>query len=313
MTSLDDNSFSVPAIGTQSQSQRRTTSIVSLSKCSRDQREKVFLSKEHSRAGALCRESPIGGAIYNLPSTLDTKPITFAKGPCVEDIWKTQGHDGISTNDELGILVDSQQFKYGRDATMLIGTEPRGRLKDAELIKNHSAAFFGRASPGPAAIGDTYGPRFESTKPRMAMARPFGVKLKSAWQKISSQPDSMGPGIYPRKDVAIGTQYLSQRRNQGVNAFNRAPKFPTTTSADSISLLDAAKSSIGKQALSKSRSEPSIGFGVGTRDRRSRTAICMTKEDMGPKAFMPKQTCSIPRLPMERDVMQAGWNCVGAG
>lgn len=313
MTSLDDNSFSVPSIGYQSQSQRRTTSIVTLSKCSRDQREKVFLSKEHSRAGALCRESPIGGAIYNLPSTLDTRPVSFSKGPCTDFLNNIRADDGISTNDELGILVDSQQFKYGRDATMLIGTEPRGRLKDAELIKNHSAAFFGRASPGPAAIGETYGPKFEATKPRMAMARPFGRKEKSAWQKINSQPDNVGPGIYPRTDVAIGTQHLSQRRNQGVNAFNRAPKFPPTTSADSISLLDAAKTSLGKQALSKCRSEPSIGFGVGTRDRRSRTAICMTKEDMGPKAFMPKQQLAIPRLPMEQHVMQAGWNCVGAG
>merc|ERR1711865_324921 len=174
------------------------------------------------------------------------------------------------------------------DATMLIGTEPRGRLKDAELIKNHSAAFFGRASPGTAAIGDQFGPKFEVTKPRMAMARPFGMKAKSAWQKLNNMPDNIGPGIYPRKDVAIGTQYLSHRRNQGTNAFGQAPKFPRTTSADSISLLDAAKSSLGKQGLSRNRSAPSVGFVAGTRDQRSRTAICLTKEDLGPKAFMPK-------------------------
>merc|ERR1711865_674673 len=140
------------------------------------------------------------------------------------------------------------------------------------------------------------------------MARPFGVKLKSSWQKLSSMPENIGPGIYPRKDVAVGNQYLSHRHSQPVNAFTRQDKFPKTRSADSVSILDAAKSSIGKQGLSKNRSEPTIGFGVGTRNARSRTAICMTKDDLGPKAFMPKPFHAVPRLPMERDVMNAGWS-----
>lgn len=312
MTSLDENSFAYQSLGPQAQSSRKTNPVYGLSKVGRDQREKMFLSKEHSRAGALCRESPIGGAIYNLPSTLDTKGVTFTKGPCTEFL-KVRAEDGLPTNDELGILVDSQQFKYGRDATMLIGTEPRGKLKDAELIKNHAAAFFGRQSPGPAAIGEAGGPAFLATKPRMAMAMPFGVKLESAWQKLSSQPENVGPGMYPRKDISIGKQNLSQRKNQPVNGFPQAPKFPSTRSADTVSLLDAAKSCMGKQGLSKNRSEPTIGFGVGTRARRDRTAMCMTREDMGPAAFMPKQHMSMPRLPMERDIMQAGWNGVAVG
>jgi len=312
MTSLDDNSFNVASIGPQAQSQRKSIPVYGLSKVSRDQREKMFLSKEASRTTGLCRESPIGGAIYNLPSTLAKNDCSFPKGPCTAFL-NTKPEEHMPSNDELGVLVDSQQFKYGRDATMLIGTDPRGKLKDAELIKNHASAFFARDSPGPAAIGEAYGPSFEITKPRMAMARPFGMQLKSGWQKLSSQPDNVGPGIYPRRDVAIGQQYLSQRRNQSVNGFTRAPKFPPIPSADSVSQLDAAKSSLGKQGLSRNRSEPTIGFNNGTRDQRSRTAICMTREDLGPKAFMPKQQCFIPRLPMESHVMQAGWNGVGAG
>lgn len=306
MTSLDDNSFTVASLGVQAQSQRKTQPVYQLSKVGRESREKVFISKDHARASALCRDSPIGGAIYDLPSTLDTKAVAFTKGKCT-DFLEVKAEDGIPTNDELQIHVDSQQFKYGRDSTILIGTEPRGRLKDAELIKNHAAAFFGRQSPGPAAIGDKYGPNFLATKPRMAMARPFGAKLKSDWQKISCMPDNVGPGIYPRKDISIGQQHLSQRHNQPVNAFTRAPKFGKTRNADSVSLLDAAKSAIGKQGLSKNRSEPTIGFGVGTRDRRSRTTICMTKDDLGPKAFMPKPFHAMPTLPVEKDIMKTGW------
>lgn len=294
-------------MGQQAQSQRRTQPVYQLSKVGREAREKMFISHEHSRAGQLCRESPEGGAIYNLPSTLDLKSgVAFSQGPCT-DFLNVKPEEFAPSNDELQILVDSQQFKYPRDTTSLIGTEPRGRLKDAELIKNHAAAFFGRQSPGPAAIGDAYGPKFDITKPKLAFARPFGAKLKVDWQKINSQPDNVAPNMYTRRDIAIGPQYLSHRRNQGVNAFGKAPKFAKTRSADTVSLLDAAKSAYGKQPLSKNRSEPTIGFGVGTRDKRGRTAICMTKEDLGPKAFMPKQFHAMPKLPVEREIMRTGW------
>jgi len=192
-----------------------------------------------------------------------------------------RAEDGIDSNAELNILVDSQQFKYGRDSTMIIGTEPRGRLKDAELIKNHSAAFFGRESPGPAAIGEAYGPNFLPTKPKLAKGIiPFPGKPKGT--KVNSQPDNVGPGLYPRKDVSFGPQNLSHRRNQPVNAFGQAPKFGRTRNADSISLLDAAKSSLGKQVLSRSRSAPCFGFGTASRDHRSKTGCYILPEDKGP-------------------------------
>lgn len=312
MTSLDDNSFDIASIGPQLQSQRKSQPVYGLSKVGRDQRAKTFISHEHSRAGALGRESPIGGAIYNLPSTLNLKTgVTFSTGPATQFLM-VRPEDGLDSNAELNILVDSQQFKYGRDSTMIIGTEPRGRLKDAELIKNHSAAFFGRESPGPAAIGEAYGPNFALTKPKLAKGIvPFPGKPKM--QKVNSQPDNVGPGLYPRKDNSFGNQNLSHRRNQPVNAFGQAPKFGKTRNADSVSLLDAAKSSLGKQVLSKNRSEGSVGFGCGTRDRRNRTAMCMTKEDQGPKAFMPKPFHSMPRLPSEGEIMKTGWAGVGMG
>merc|ERR1712039_1043247 len=96
-------------------------------------------------------------------------------------------------------------------------------------------------------------------------------------------------------------------RNQMVNAFPHEAKFPKTRNADAVSMLDAAKSSLGKQGLSNNRSEPTIGFGRGTRHSRSRTAMCITKDDMGPKAFMPRPHMSMPRLPMESDIMRAGY------
>lgn len=276
----------------------------------------MFISHEHSKAFSLGRESPKGGPIYNLPETLNVKSgVAFTKGKCIEDIHGTKEEDGIPSNDVLQVQVDSQQFKYGRDPTMLIGTEPRGRLKDAELIKNHSAAFFARDSPGPAAIGEQFGPKFSATRPRIGNAMPFGVKLKSEWQRINNQPDNVGPNLYTRKDIAVGNQHLSHRKNQPVNKFGRAAQGGPIRNADSIldQGLDAAKSSLGKQVLSRNKSDSVVGFGRGTRDQRSRTAICITKDDLGPKAFLPKQHMSMPRLPMESDVMRSGWSGIGTG
>jgi len=308
LTGKDAHSFTAPSIGKQVESQRKSLPAHSISKVGREARDKVYISKEASNASGLCRESTIEGPKYDLPSTLDVKAgkgAGFTKG-CSTDFLNVSAEDGIPTNDELQILVDSQQFKYGRDATMVIGTEPRGRLKDAELIKNHAAAFVGRNSPGPVYGGD-YGPNIKPTRPRMAFARPFGQKLSmKAWAN-SDTPDTVGPGIYPRTDIAIAKQYLSQRKNQAVNEFGKAAKFGKIRNADSISLLDAAKSSLGKQGLSNNKTEPTIGFGRGTRNQRDRTAICITKSDLGPKAFMPKVTMSMPRLPMEHEVMKTGY------
>lgn len=312
MTSLDEHSFHVHSIGKQVQSQRQAAGIYTLSKVGRDQREKMFISHEASRIAGLGRESPEGGHVYNIPSTLNLKTgVAFATGKAVDEIFQINPEAGIDSNAELGILPDSQKFKYGRDATILIGTEPKGRLKDAELIKNHSAAFFGKESPGPAAIGDTYGPKWQITKKRLAGAAPFAGKLAANWQKTNNQPDNVGPGLYTRKDVCIGKQHLSHRRNQPGSPFGRAPKFEKTTTADTVSQVDAAKSSNGKQVLSRNRSEPSVGFGCGTRDRRSRTTMCITNQDLGPKAFMPKPFHSMPRLPMEREIMKSGWSGIG--
>jgi hypothetical protein len=285
--------FSVPAIGKQSESQRKSLPSYGFGKGTRDGRQKQFISHEAAVTTSLCTHGPSGGPIYDIPSTMDVKP---GKGPAFTkaastNLYNIRPEDGLSTNDELQIHVDSQPFKYSRDATILIGTDPRGRLKDAELIKNHSAAFFGRVSPGPV-YGGKFGPNIKNTRPRIGNAMPFGQKLPSKWQVLSDLPENVAPGIYDRKDIAtktaaFQTQNLSHRKNQAVNAFPHAAKFPKGKDCgEEVSKLEAATSAFGKQGLSRNRSEPTVGFGRGTRGGRSRTAICITRDDMGPKAHM---------------------------
>lgn len=311
MTSLDKNAITVNSLGSQAQSQRQSAPSYGISKVGRDARNKVFLGEEYMRPGRLGRESPIGGAIYDLPSTLNAKPeVKFSTGKRPDLFPKPQDHPGdIPTNDALHILVDNQKYKYPKIAETIIGTDPRGKLKEAELMKAHAAAFFGRESAGPASIGgEGILHALKQCKPKMAPARKFGIKtpLKPDWTDTSNLPPEVGPGVYPRTDTSIGKQYLTSKRNQSVHEFPHGPKFPKTRSADSVSKLDAAPSCFGKQKLGKNKSEPSINFNCDTRASRDRSQICRTNLDRGPSAFMPKQQFSMPSLPSERAVLRGG-------
>lgn len=320
MTSLDPDGVTVPALGKQAQSARRTAPKYQISKVARSRLDSVYISEGHTRTARLGRESPVGGPVYDLPSTLGGASISFGTG--TRDITKLRrtstrnkpgeysipgdDPDDIPTNDALDIQVDSQPYKYRRDPKIIIGTDPRGKLKDAELIKNHSSAFYGRASPGPAAIGDMYGPSVGPTKPTFAPARPFGVKTKINWMNCGDNPPNVGPGAHDRTDQAIGQQHLSRRRNQSVHEFPKEPKFPKVKYQDSISVLDAARSCMGRQVLGKNRSEPSVGFSADSRNTRAKTMVCYTRKDEGPRACMPKFTASMPGLPSEKAIMRSG-------
>eukprot|EP00913_Durusdinium_trenchii_P002016 g1862.t1 len=158
----------------------------------------------------------------------------------------------------MNLMPDGQQFKYKREPKIVIGTEPRFSLKESTLLKTHKAAFFGRASPGPAAVGDEFGPKFDITKARMGNAMPFAHKTKLVWPGVYNNPPEVGPGTFDRKDSAIGPQHLSKRRNQSTYAFARGPKFNRASSSDDvISKYDAARSCFGKQVLHKNSSAPS--------------------------------------------------------
>eukprot|EP00931_Biecheleriopsis_adriatica_P091496 TRINITY_DN65388_c0_g1_i1.p1 TRINITY_DN65388_c0_g1~~TRINITY_DN65388_c0_g1_i1.p1 ORF type:complete len:316 (+),score=59.92 TRINITY_DN65388_c0_g1_i1:135-1082(+) len=314
MTSIDKDSFGYNSLGHQSQSQRKQDPIYSISKVSREARRNVFITEKHIKANRLGRESPVKDTI-DLPSTLHTNnrdalcsAPSFGYGGRSDFTAIKVDPDSIPTNDAMDLLPDNQQFRYKKDPTIIIGTEPRFQLKNSELIARHQAAFIGRASPGPAAVGDEYGPKFEPTKPRMAPARKFGIKTKLVWPGQGDNPPEVGPGTFERPDVSMGQQHLTHRRNQSTHAFPRGPKLAKSAQSDDIiSKYDAARSSLGKQVLNRNRSAPSVGFNQDNRDMRSKTKLCMTRLDEGPKANFAKMRIPMPSLPSEKAVLGSGF------
>jgi len=323
MTSVDRDGFTVSSLGKQAQSGRESIATHKISNVGRHHYDNVYISEDHTRTARIGRE---GGPVRGATSTLGG--VSFGFGTAKRDITtlkrtsttrnkpgeffapRNEDPDDIPTNDALDILPDSQQFKYSRDPTIMIGTEPRGKLKDATLLHNHAVAFYARSSPGPAAIGGEFGPQIGPTKPNLAPARPFGVKTQhkgTDWMRYGDNPQEVGPGRHERKDVSIGQQHLSKRRNQSCHEFPHAPKFPKNRNADTISKLDAARSSMGKQCLGRNRSEPSINFSADDRTTRSKTKLCLTRQDEGPRAMMPKFVARQPPLPSEKMVMRSGF------
>jgi len=310
MTSVDKDGFTVAGLGDQYQSARKSAPTHTISSVSREARRNVFITEKHIKPNRLGRESPKADTI-DLPGTLNTNLTAaagFGYGGRTDFTAVKVDPDSIPSNDAMDLLPDSQQFKYKKEPTIIIGTEPLGKLKQAELMKAHAAAFYGRTSPGPAGVGGDYGPKFEITKPRMSPARPFACKTQLIWPGMYNNPPEVGPGTFERRDVSIGPQYLTKRRNQSTHAFPQAPKFgPDAKMDDMISKYDAARSCLGKQVLHKNRSEPSINFNCDSRHTRSRTKLCMTKVDEGPKSNMPKMHIAMPNLPSEKAVLSSGF------
>mmetsp|Transcript_11534 Transcript_11534/g.26787 ORF Transcript_11534/g.26787 Transcript_11534/m.26787 type:complete len:300 (-) Transcript_11534:75-974(-) len=297
MTTLDKDGVTVHSLGRQAQSSRKTEPSYSLSKCGRHHREAMFISKDHTRTATIGRAG--ASMTYVVPSSLSTHAVAFPKSTRKEA--KPNFAEGISTNDELCINIDATPFKFRRDPTIMIGTDARGKMNDATLLKNHSAAFFGRASPGPAA----FRPDDSVTRPGLGKATVFGSRPKDKSNFIGDTPPNVAPGIYENRD-ALGSQVLSYRKNHPSHLFPQAAKFPKGTSADTIVHLENARSSMGKQVLGKNKSETSVGMAKGTRDGRARSALCQTRLDMGPKAKLPKQSFSMPVLPKECEIMKWG-------
>jgi len=292
MSTLAPDSFTMPALGKQMTSQRSNAPAISLSICTREKRAKQFISKKASKA--VSGQSP--GPVYDLPDTMGKHGVAFTKGPQrVFGNWKANYPD--PSNDVVGAEVDSQPFKFENVKGTLFGTDPKGQLKNATILKNHAQAFYGRQSPGPQA----YLPDPTCTEKKLTYATPFGAKTKVKNPTGGSTDAEVGPGHYKRTDYAIGNQNLSHRRNQPTNGFSKMPKFggkKRRAGSEPTTELDINLSSFGKQVSAQRRSEPAMGFGNATRAHFQRVSRCMTALDVGPVALMPKATMSHPTLPV---------------
>ncbi|KAF4651693.1 hypothetical protein FOL47_000251, partial [Perkinsus chesapeaki] len=123
------DSFSVSALGHQTDSIKPSRPAYSFGLGTRDAREKLFLSKEHEK---LMPASCSPGPVYRLQSNHDDfHSYTFGHAPQRPAPRKRYPDPSIDLTDAL---VDSQPFKYPAVKGTVFGSDPKGQIKNATIM-----------------------------------------------------------------------------------------------------------------------------------------------------------------------------------
>ncbi|EER00906.1 hypothetical protein Pmar_PMAR002976 [Perkinsus marinus ATCC 50983] len=271
-------------VGHQRDSLKPTRPSYSFGLGTRGAREKLFISKEHEKLMPP-RCSP--GPVYRVESQIEDHSYTFSTAAQRPSQKKRYPDSSV---DLTNALVDSQPLKYPTVKGTIFGTDPKGHIKNATILKNHASAFYGRISPGPTA----YSPDDKQTSrtPRAPRAI-LGSKTKILASECQT-PAVVGPGTYP-SPTSMGTQHLSQkwdrahRRNLSSYTFSKARRAGERSKKSSVDTMDrvdstsrGAISSIGEQHDSRIATAPKFGFGTATRDHKAKTFLVRIPGDTGP-------------------------------
>lgn len=291
---LAANSFDVPAMGRQNNSQRSTAAAYSFGSCSRErQREKVFISEAHEKTKA-SMESP--GPVYSVPSTVG-EGAKYGFGTA------SQRHHGRALYPDTSVdltaaTVDSQKCKFHSTKGVHFGTEAKDSLKNSVVLRAHPQANMGLQSPGPFAYDPKDRDVTKGTEPRYSL----GAKTKILATQ-SQTPRNVGPGSYPTGG-SMSTQPNSARKSQPSWSFGQEKRMPPLRKSDAVLDPSPELSSFGRQVVSSQKSSPHYGFGTASRDHKAKTFLVQTALDQGPRAEWPTPRQYHPELPTEKHMIK---------
>lgn len=293
-----EDSFTVPAIGRQTDSQKDTMPAYSFGTGDRNvAQRKLYVSAKHEKAKVIM-VSP--GPVYKVPCTVGDAP-KFGMGHD-EQRKHPKAKYPDSSVDLTCATVDNQVFKYGEEKCVRFGTENRDNIKNAEVIRTNPALMLGMESPG----GLEYSPEEQLTTHR-APEYSFGPKNSAPGgdgSKIiprlplpaTGTPRHVGPGSH-RQPSSLGAQMNSARSSAPSYGFGTEQRH--TGRKEPKQLLDTNTdfSSLGRQVVSNAKSAPRHGFGSATRDQVAKTHFVRAHGDLGPVASLPK-----PNYPIQLPV-----------
>lgn len=297
---LSEDSFDVPAMGKQQNSQKPTAASHSFGSCSRDRHhQKVFMSEKHERAKATM-VSP--GPCYSVPTAVGEGP-KFGFGSSEQRPYARPMYPDTSV-DLTGAFPDSQQNKYHSTKGVHFGTDLKDNMKNALLVKVHPAANLGTLSPGPFAYDPKERDVTRPTEPRYSCAGK--TKAGSSLALKIATPRNVGPGSYPPTS-GMGEQPRSEKRSNPSYSFGNEKRMPALKKSDAV--LDphpdiGSLSSFGRQVVSNQKSAPGYGFGTATRDHKEKTFLVQTSLDKGPKHVMGPTPQEHPRLSLEKTMIK---------
>ena len=248
-------------LGAQVSSARMSAPAYGFGSSTRDQAEKIFMSREHSKlasksispgpAGYTMRSTvgpQVDGAILSQPMWAFGSDKRF-NGEIPKD--KVPGPGSYDSRSALGAQVSAN---YHSQPAFGLGSSTRDGVRKVYISEKHSSSIFtGATSPGPA----TYS-----------------------------------------LNAAVGKQAGSTKANQPNWVFGSNKRFldPTLLTSAKLPGPDAytAHSGLGPQVASPKRSSPLPGFGSSTRDHQSKLFLSpghektnYGKQSPGPCTYLP--------------------------
>jgi hypothetical protein len=183
--------------------------------------------------------------------------------------------------------VDHADLKFPSARGTVFGTEMRGDVKNAEVLRNSPEAGYGKAGPG-----FVYNPNDKPARPKSAPVYTMRARTP-IHQNRSSTPNRVAPNSY-RSEVAIGVQHESKKKTAPRSTFSRSDRFgKSKESSGDVSMQTAPIiSCFGNQKVSGFKSQPSAGFGSATRESRGKSGNHCSGKDGGPAGRMGP-----PRMP----------------
>lgn len=286
MTEMQADSFDVPAIGWQNNSQKETLPSYSFGTGVRTAANKVYMSKTHEKRKAISN-SP--GPVYGVPSSVGQGP-RFGFGT-EEQRYHPKAQYPDSSVDLTCAIVDTQAVKFHGTKAVHFGTETRMNHANAEPLQHNTTSML--CSQSPAAFD--YEPD-DSLVTKQQEKYSFGPKEAKLGEKcpprlqlpLTGTPRHVGPGSHMQPG-GCGSQPSSARKSAPSWSFG-GKRTSSAGRSRMNNLIDPSPelSSLGKQVVSNQRSAPSCGFGTSTRDHSARTFLVVTNDDRGPAATMAK-------------------------
>jgi len=253
----------VTACGKQKNSLKPTAGSFSFGTASRDQHNKVFLTKQLAKKQI---QSCSPGPVYAHITSIGTSTPTYRFGTAAK-LAPTRDPYGECSLDVASANIDSQKLKYSTPSSAVFGYELR-ESKNAAVVQSNPQTYLGLNSPGPTAylVKDAYVFR---TPRGTSFANSCERKIVSARDK--GTPSHVGPGTYPTpRPAATHSHSFGRALRPGQTDVNR----------DGIPVSNA-RSSMGRQLSSRKKTAGVCNFGSATREKADKTFLVQTSLDKG--------------------------------
>jgi hypothetical protein len=276
--------------GEQTTSRRRSSPSFGFGSATRNQQQKVYVSKEHSELGSRGTRTPgpvyqTQGAVGSQISSAKRSQPKWAFGtsqrfPTETGRSRFSSVPGPGAYDSKGAVGAQVSSVMGTSPSIGFGSATRDHVAKVKISEEHNKSLFGSNSPGPRyTLPQSMGKQVQG----QCVQEPawvFGSTKRFSLDHVKRASTAPGPGTY-RMTNSVGPQVTSNRPSTprfGFGTSNRAHQEKVFLSRDHSSVTkglcspgpgayERPMSTGSRQTLSNVHSSAAWGFGTSERFR----------------------------------------------